>query len=150
MMKFILAFVLGLSAISAFAADQAPVAQDPADEVDTGPLSDPANPIVELDNTIQIYIRADQMTKMQDVYLLFMLGLDLPEDFGMNLDALNDVLRDPAIFKKKLEVTIEGGARLRQIIGGKNFDGLMKILDDAEESNRDKDGIKNITNFYFQ
>ncbi len=94
----------------------------------------PGAMITEYEDLVMITIDGYNTDSVQQLHEIIAMGLKLPNTYGKNFDALYDVLTDPGLVSKQIDLTVFGGEALKQKIGSKNIKKLLKVMNDAQEA----------------
>lgn len=112
--------------------------------------TNPVPAIYQTDQTVYISIRAHEIGSMEDIHNLISQALHFPKWYGKNLDALEELLADPAYAqKKKVDITIYGGGALAQKLGAEKMQSLLDVLNDCQEKNLDEYGLQRVSIMYW-
>ncbi|QDK38966.1 barstar family protein [Bdellovibrio sp. NC01] len=94
----------------------------------------PGATITEYDDSVIIMIEGYDVKSLKQLHSIIAQGLHLPSTYGANFDALYDVLTDPSVVSKRIDLTVISGEYLKQNIGAKNVRKLLDVMNDAQEA----------------
>lgn len=77
----------------------------------------------------KVIIDGSKIESRADMHDVLAKGLDFPEWYGKNLDALHDCLTD---ISEECEIVIENDEKLRNALE-RQYKGFMKVFEDAAE-----------------
>ena len=77
----------------------------------------------------KVIIDGSRIESRADMHDVLAKGLDFPEWYGKNLDALHDCLTD---ISEECEIVIENDEKLRNALE-RQYKGFMKVFEDAAE-----------------
>lgn len=106
--------------------------------------------IYETETDLYISIKGDKIKSTQEIHAIFQKALSFPAEYKMTFADLETYLSNPKYTPKQVHITIYSGGILSYVIGEKDSEALLDVLNNAQEKNYDKDGFKNLTIFYWQ
>lgn len=106
--------------------------------------------IYDTETALYISIMGDKIKSTQEIHAIFQKALSFPAEYKMTFADLEVYLSNPKYTPKQVHITIYSGGILSYVIGEKDTEALLEALNNAQDKNLDKYGLKNLSILYWQ